>query len=532
MNPHGARKISISGRGSPVGTLVVLLLIIAVTLLTRLPYFETPVIDWDESTFALMGRSILDGQLPYVTYWDFKPPLLFYAFSASIALFGETLFALRFLAVVCVSIAAFFIYLTGRRWGGALDGQQSGQVAGQVAGQIAGQIAGLVSALMFIAASAQWQATMSEHVVAVPLTLMLYLLLRTSHPDRLSWLLIGLSLGAAGFVRSNLIYIAPIVGAYAFLLPTLTGAGWRSGAMALARVVAGTLLIPIAFLLLYALNGELRVLYLALVEAALVYPPAPLDLWSQLERLWSLATRYIAPEELSRWLSALAGALWLLLHRGERHLRARALLLLTLFLSTLYSTLQTPYHGHYILQLELFLCLFAGVIWARLWRSRGLQLSKRSMAVLLLLLGHWSLLEGTQQWLSSVDSHPAPRDPIAQIAEFLNRQEVDGEYIFCTDAHILYFLTSSRVPTPLVHPSNLSRDYFLSLVQGEGYGTREAISEILDHRPRFVVTTHWQAFKDPAMEQLFRDQLHARGYRVVAEFDRYRVLSAAENNER
>jgi len=47
-----------------------------------LSIFFPAVIDWDESTFILMGQSIIDGHLPYVKLWDLKPPgaFAFYAF--------------------------------------------------------------------------------------------------------------------------------------------------------------------------------------------------------------------------------------------------------------------------------------------------------------------------------------------------------------------------------------------------------------------------------------------------------------------
>src|SRR5262249_52048132 len=59
----------------------VFFLILCSALLIRLPFFFPAVIDWDESTYIIMGQSILDGNLPYIEQWEDKPPLayLFYA---------------------------------------------------------------------------------------------------------------------------------------------------------------------------------------------------------------------------------------------------------------------------------------------------------------------------------------------------------------------------------------------------------------------------------------------------------------------
>ena len=42
-------------------------LLLDLALLTRFPFFFHDVINWDESTFILVGQSIIDGHLPYVT---------------------------------------------------------------------------------------------------------------------------------------------------------------------------------------------------------------------------------------------------------------------------------------------------------------------------------------------------------------------------------------------------------------------------------------------------------------------------------
>ena len=64
------------------------LALLALALATRLPYFFVDVIDWDESTFILMGHSLLKGFLPYTHLWDLKPPAIFFLFAGVISL-GE-----------------------------------------------------------------------------------------------------------------------------------------------------------------------------------------------------------------------------------------------------------------------------------------------------------------------------------------------------------------------------------------------------------------------------------------------------------
>ena len=63
--------------------------LLLLAIIVRLPFFFKDVIDWDESTYILMGQSVLDGHLPYTELWDLKPPgaFLIYAVSMLFLLF-------------------------------------------------------------------------------------------------------------------------------------------------------------------------------------------------------------------------------------------------------------------------------------------------------------------------------------------------------------------------------------------------------------------------------------------------------------
>ena len=136
-------------------------LLFLVALLLRLPFVFPAVIDWDESTFVLVGQSWLQGDLPYVELWALKPPLAFAFYAVVIAIFGKDLVAVRLAGTLCVVVSAFLIYLTASRlWNRRV---------------------GLVAAILCVATVSllpSGQATMSEHVTLVPLTLALWLLVR------------------------------------------------------------------------------------------------------------------------------------------------------------------------------------------------------------------------------------------------------------------------------------------------------------------------------------------------------------------
>src|SRR5262245_53816945 len=79
------------------------------TFFIRFPFFFRDYIDHDESTFILIGKSILDGHLPYDHLWDLKPPLLFYVFAFIQWLVPGSLITIRFFGVIIIFISAIIL---------------------------------------------------------------------------------------------------------------------------------------------------------------------------------------------------------------------------------------------------------------------------------------------------------------------------------------------------------------------------------------------------------------------------------------
>src|SRR5215813_7624215 len=102
----------------------ILALISAVGLAIRLPFFFPAVIDWDESTFIIIGQSAVDGFLPYQIAWDVKPAFVFWWFGAAIELFGKTIPGIRLTGFIWLVLSAYLLYraalsITHSRLGGA-----------------------------------------------------------------------------------------------------------------------------------------------------------------------------------------------------------------------------------------------------------------------------------------------------------------------------------------------------------------------------------------------------------------------------
>ena len=66
-----------------------LALMVALALVTRLPFFGDPVADFDEQLYSLIGRHLLHGEWPYAGLWDRKPLGLFAIYAVAHGLGGS-----------------------------------------------------------------------------------------------------------------------------------------------------------------------------------------------------------------------------------------------------------------------------------------------------------------------------------------------------------------------------------------------------------------------------------------------------------
>ena len=174
-------------RRSFVIHLAALALLAALVMVLRLPALPQSVVDWDESIYLLMARSMLQGHAPYTVIWDNKPPGLYALFALAQIVFGQTVLAMRLLAMLAVTATCFLLWL----YGSILLGSWAiGALAGLFYAVFSMQNGGLAS---------------NAEIMWAPFTVAAFLLLgqRTGVPAtlqpgrRLTFLVIGLLLGIA-----------------------------------------------------------------------------------------------------------------------------------------------------------------------------------------------------------------------------------------------------------------------------------------------------------------------------------------------
>ena len=125
-----------------------LLALFAAAFALRSASFLFDVLNLDEVHFGLVGRSILDGGLPYVDAIDIKPPLTYLAYTAGGIFGGVSLWPVHLLGVAWLVATCLVLREAARRWtgreepalpatGGAPQARSTGDDVGWAAAWIA-----------------------------------------------------------------------------------------------------------------------------------------------------------------------------------------------------------------------------------------------------------------------------------------------------------------------------------------------------------------------------------------------------------
>lgn len=219
----------------------------------------------DQGIYAMVGRAVVAGKMPYRDAWDFKPPGIFLIYALSRALFGGAQIGIRVVEVAgLVAMTAAMVRLTERWWGDRRVGLLAGAIAVLVHAQLefwhTAQPESFGGMLTVFALLALGPIGGSEPPVAID----------DGAPDRATlrrWALCGAVFGFTGLLKPPLAgggaVVAVALGLRALRAHAASPLGPRLRAALLpAAVVAAGGLAPIALCLLWFLaRGAQRELW-------------------------------------------------------------------------------------------------------------------------------------------------------------------------------------------------------------------------------------------------------------------------------
>ncbi len=484
----------------PSSDVSVFILLLAVTVVVRLPFFFPAVVDWDESTLILMGQNILDGRLPYLELWDIKPPLSFVTFALIIGVFGDSIVSVRIGGLVFLTGTAFLIYLVGK----SIWNRRAGFLAA-------------ILCIVFVSMTRSGQATMTETIAMLPLVGALALLCEKKHTISVLFAA-GFLISAAAMIRLNLAYVAVLVGFY-LAINMIRRSNSNLYAGLCAYVLGGFFPVTLLFFP-YLVLGHSDLWISSVFLAPLNYSGSG---YTFLEGLQLLVENGFSTNG-ALWVTFLAGTIWLVSIRSQLSDEQRqGIILIGVFLfGTAYSVVSSgAAHQHYLIQVVPFFSLIAGAFIDRLAIARyrlpvllvfvlTVLVSLRSLA-----LPYWHVAE---RWASG---QPLMFGPAFKISAFLKEANPNKKPVYLMTDHIVYWLTETKPLTrATTHPSNIAKEFILESFAGRGASTNSEMARVLKNKPTFIVKKQreWYLSDKPEARRMLNVHLQ-RHYRILAVID-------------
>ncbi len=387
-------------------------LLIALVLVTRLP----ALLHWgpidDEAVYAVVGKVMLHGGLPYADAIERKPPLLFGVYWATFRLFGESNWlALHLLGAAWVLATMRGLELAARR----------------MAGPRAGLIAALAYGLIQPFATAKNLAFNGEVLMNLPLAWAYALVLGQRAGQGAGWraLAAGVLVAMASLLKQPAAIAALPLGLYLLGAPRQ---GWRLAALATLGG-AGTMTAAALWLNRYGLLADAW--YWSVLDHTV-----PHLFWLRAAEHTALFALCALPLLLPLADRARQAAAW----RGKE--AERRTMLGWAAVSVIGAAAGGRFYPHYYIQVLPPLALLAGAYYARRldhaqqvlprWSSPGLALRFTTALVLASLAVQWVQLRSMNA--------PAPR------AVWVKAQAAPGDRLFVWGQATQDYLDAGLLP--------------------------------------------------------------------------------------
>jgi hypothetical protein len=240
----------------------------------------------DQGIYAVVGRTIVEGGVPYRDAWDFKPPGIFFVYAGARLLFGSAMYGIRLLEVLgMLSLVPAFAILSRRFVGSAKPALLAAALSTMACVQL--EFWNTAQPESFAAVALAWALVAATGPSAVQGGLV-------ARRQGLSWLLVGVLYGTAGVFKPQLAG-GVIVTPWLIGLARASAAGVRAAG---PRQVLRASLPPLGVM---ALGASLP------IACAVVYFVAHGSLGWMIETLFAFVPQYSKLGHATQSLPALLG---------------------------------------------------------------------------------------------------------------------------------------------------------------------------------------------------------------------------------
>ncbi|HKK73681.1 MAG TPA: glycosyltransferase family 39 protein [Saprospiraceae bacterium] len=462
----------------------ILLGLILTAIILRFCTFFISVINHDESTYLVLGKTILQGYDYWVDYIDTKPPGIFLIVAAIQGLLGDSIFVFRLVTAVWIGLTAYFLYAIQLTW------NYSRQV-------------GLASGISYILITSMFTfygiSPNTELFFTLFTALALLIILRNQ--GGWPYFLAGLALGFGFMIKYVVAFDALAFG----LLISLSALRQKESFWAYLKKAAvlflGFLLPIVSIFGYYYQIGHLDEAWFNGFVVSRRYPKT-LSVWEYLTYVLDFFLRYL-PLTIF-FIYGLTAKIF-----ARHHQRFVLLWSICVLVAIL---LPGNTYGHYFIQMMLPFCLGAGWIFGVPMTARPgwLRPIFRPKAAYSLL----GLLVATAITFQVIDYVQKP-DYIRQASRYLNERLAPEDEIYLGNAkHIIYLLTDKQPLHAHVHPSLFWQEKHYEAMNID---IPREVAKIKAAKPRFVL------IREAAPDQRFGNWL-AEEYTLVQKFGGERIL--------
>ena len=452
-------------------------LLLLITILVRFPWFFPSVINWDESTYILMGQSVLDGNLPYIGFWEMKPPLAHFFYGTFIGLFGKSIISIRFAGALCISIISFFTYLIGKK--------------------ICNFNVGIYSSILFIFSTIYipgGQSTMTEFVALVPLIGLVYFLINKENLTTKDFFISGILIAIASMIRTNLIFVAIPLGL--FFLIILKNKKLLEIIKCNFFYVFGFFLIIFFTFVPYLTIGSKEVWLNNVILTPIKYSSSQLSILESLTHYIFFLLRIFVNFDSNSlinfflWIISILGIIFISINwKKFLIIKEKAfLIILIFFFSILFSILKSGTgHPHYLIQIFPLLSIIS-----IFFLNYALENKKKIILIATIFSISIFSIPVVKGYIPLTKNFflnkKLESDPIIEIKKFMEKENKNNESVYFLTDHIIHWFTNTKPLTRAIsHPSNIAKEFLLNEIVGEKTSSKREMAKILNKKPKYIV---------------------------------------------
>jgi hypothetical protein len=294
----------------------------------------------DEGSYSYMGQLLLEGQKPYIDFYEMKLPGIFYCYAAIVGIFGKTQESMHLGFAVVTFVSTFFIWLISKK----------------IFNTPAAMAAAISFAILSLMKAVSGFAAQAEHFVVLFSVIGLYSTILAIENGKIwHYFLAGLSLGMALLVKQSGGFFALAAGVLVILAnikPLNILNLVKSGVVMLLGFVA----VVGVFVGLVASKGAYNEMLFWTIDAAKNYVGALT--WDQGMQQLSGAIKSITNGYIGFWVLGFLGMTLIWLTNLEMYKKLGVTLLALIAFGSTAPGLR--FYGHYFIQFMPALAILVG----------------------------------------------------------------------------------------------------------------------------------------------------------------------------